>query len=45
MKLIQGRSFSEIADHVGVSEVACRKRFQRALELLRDSLEQEDVRS
>ncbi|MGH3428539.1 MAG: RNA polymerase sigma factor [Mycobacteriales bacterium] len=38
MKLIFGLSFSEISDRVGVSEVACRKRFQRALKVLRATL-------
>lgn len=35
MKLVQGCSFAEIAHSVEASEVACRKRFQRALEQLR----------
>lgn len=41
MKLVQGCSFAEIGRCVGVNEVACRKRFQRALEMLRTLLEQE----
>lgn len=41
MKLVQGCSFAEIARCVGASEVACRKRFQRALEALRSLLEQD----
>lgn len=45
LKLVQGRPFAEIAERVGVDEVACRKRYQRALETLRSSLEQEDIRS
>lgn len=43
MKLVQGRSFAEIAAHVGTSEVACRKRCQRALAELRSSLEREGL--
>lgn len=39
MKLVQGCSFAEIAHCVGATEVACRKRFQRALEHLRGLLE------
>lgn len=39
MKLVQGCSFREIARCVGATEVACRKRFQRALEQLRVLLE------
>lgn len=39
MKLVQGCSFGEIARCVGATEVACRKRFQRALEQLRALLE------
>lgn len=38
MKLVQGCSFAEIAGCVGATEPACRKRFQRALELLRELL-------
>lgn len=41
MKLVQGCSFAEIARHVGASEPACRKRFQRGLELLREALDAE----
>lgn len=41
MKLIHGCSFAEIAGCVGANEVTCRKRFQRAVEMLRVSLEQE----
>jgi RNA polymerase sigma factor (sigma-70 family) len=43
MKLVQGASFAEIASCVGVSEVACRKRLQRALEQLRSLLKLEGL--
>lgn len=39
MKLVQGCSFAEIARRVGATEAACRKRFQRAMELMRELLE------
>lgn len=39
MKLVQGSSFAEIAHRVGATEAACRKRFQRGLEMLRELLE------
>ena len=38
MKLLEGRSFAEIARRVGASEAACKMRFARALEALRDDL-------
>ncbi len=38
MKLLEGRSFREIAAHVGVSEAACKMRFSRGLEALRAEL-------
>lgn len=41
MKLVQGCSFAEIARRVGGTEAGCRKRFQRALEQLRQHLERE----
>lgn len=44
MKLVQGRSFAEIARTLDITEVACRKRFQRALEALRTALEDEGLR-
>jgi RNA polymerase sigma-70 factor (ECF subfamily) len=43
LKLIEGWSFREIADRVGATEAACKMRFSRALERLRDELEQEGV--
>jgi RNA polymerase sigma factor (sigma-70 family) len=43
MKLVQGRPFAEIARELGVSEVACRKRFQRGLAALRAALSEEGV--
>lgn len=41
MKLVQGCGFAEIARCVGATEPTCRKRFQRALELLRELLADE----
>ena len=44
MKLLEGRRFAEIAQQVGVSEAACKMRFARGLEALRDDLEREGIR-
>jgi RNA polymerase sigma factor (sigma-70 family) len=38
MALLEGRSFADIARRVGVSEGACKMRFARGLEALRDDL-------
>jgi RNA polymerase sigma factor (sigma-70 family) len=38
LKLLEGRSFAEIAHDVGASEAACKMRFARGLEALRDDL-------
>jgi RNA polymerase sigma-70 factor (ECF subfamily) len=43
MKLLQGLSFTEIAGHVGATEAACKMRFARGLESVRDQLEKEGV--
>jgi RNA polymerase sigma-70 factor (ECF subfamily) len=43
MKLLEGRSFAEIAAQLGSTEAACKMRFARGLEALRDRLEQEGV--
>jgi RNA polymerase sigma-70 factor, ECF subfamily len=43
-RLIQGRSFSEIAKSVGATEEACRMRFMRGLQQLRREFEQEGLR-
>lgn len=43
MKLLQGRSFAEIARAVGASEDACKMRFSRALRRLRDRLGERGV--
>jgi RNA polymerase sigma-70 factor (ECF subfamily) len=43
MKLLQGLSFTEIAGHVGATEAACKMRFARGLESVRDQLEREGV--
>jgi RNA polymerase sigma-70 factor (ECF subfamily) len=41
LKLLKGASFAEIAERLGISEVACRMRFSRAMRTLRERLEQE----
>ena len=38
MKLLEGRPFAEIARLVGASEAACKMRFARGLEAVRDDL-------
>jgi RNA polymerase sigma-70 factor (ECF subfamily) len=43
LKLVHGWHFSEIADRQGLSEAACKMRFARALDRLREELEQEGV--
>jgi RNA polymerase sigma factor (sigma-70 family) len=43
MKLVQGRSFAEIASALDVTEGACRMRFLRGLEQLRAFLEAKEV--
>jgi len=43
MKLVQGRSFAEIASTLGATEGACRMRFLRGLEQLRAFLEEQEV--
>ena len=43
MKLIEGRSFREIAARLDLTEAACKMRLSRALETLRDELEKEGV--
>jgi RNA polymerase sigma factor (sigma-70 family) len=45
MKLLQGLSFAEIADRVGATEAACKMRFARGLESVRDELRKAGVRS
>ena len=42
-KLLEGRSFAEIARRSGASEAACRMRFRRALVGLRQELEREGI--
>jgi RNA polymerase sigma-70 factor (ECF subfamily) len=39
MKLVQGLSFAEIATRAGSTEAACKMRFARGLESVRDELE------
>jgi RNA polymerase sigma-70 factor, ECF subfamily len=43
MKLLEGRSFAEISAQLGATEAACKMRFARGLEALRDRLEQEGM--
>lgn len=43
LKLIRGLSFQEIARTLGATEAACKMRFSRALERMRESLEEEGV--
>jgi RNA polymerase sigma factor (sigma-70 family) len=43
MKLLEGRSFAEIARRAGASEGACKMRFARGLEALREALEREGI--
>jgi RNA polymerase sigma factor (sigma-70 family) len=43
MKLVQGRSFAEIASALEAGEGACRMRFLRGLEQLRAFLEEQEV--
>jgi RNA polymerase sigma factor (sigma-70 family) len=43
LKLVEGCSFREVAERLEVSEAACKMRFSRALERLREELEKEGV--
>lgn len=43
MKLFEGRRFAEIAARVGATEAACKMRFARGLEAMRDELRQKGV--
>jgi RNA polymerase sigma factor (sigma-70 family) len=43
LKLFEGRPFAEIARLLGTTETATRMRFSRALERLRDELEEEGI--
>lgn len=43
LKLIDGLSFREAAQRLGISEAACKMRLARALERLRERLEEEGV--
>jgi RNA polymerase sigma-70 factor (ECF subfamily) len=42
-RLVQGRSFAEIAREVGATEDACRMRFMRGLQHLREEFEKEGL--
>ena len=43
LRLLEGRSFREIAEVAGASEAACKMRFARGLEHLRDDLERKGI--
>ncbi len=43
MKLLEGRSFAEIAARVGATEAACKMRFARGLEAVREDLRRRGV--
>jgi RNA polymerase sigma factor (sigma-70 family) len=43
LRLIEGRSFDEIAARVGSSEGACKMRFLRGLRVVRDVFEEEGI--
>lgn len=43
LKLLEGRSFAEIARAVGATEAACKMRLARALEALRDDLRRRGI--
>jgi len=43
LKLIEGRTYREIAERLGTTQAACKMRLARGLERLRDELEQEGV--
>lgn len=43
LKLLEGRSFAEIAARLGVTEAACKMRFSRGLEALRAELSRQGV--
>jgi RNA polymerase sigma-70 factor (ECF subfamily) len=43
LKLLHGLAFAEIAARVGATEAACKMRFTRGLETLRDELRREGI--
>jgi RNA polymerase sigma-70 factor (ECF subfamily) len=43
MRLLEGRSFREIGEHLGATEAACKMRFSRGLEALRTELSRRGV--
>jgi RNA polymerase sigma-70 factor, ECF subfamily len=43
LRLIQGRSFEEIAARIGSTEAACKMRFVRGLSIVRDVFEKEGM--
>lgn len=43
LRLLEGRSFAEIADSLRTTEVACRMRFMRALQHLRTEFQKEGL--
>lgn len=44
LRLVEGRSFAEIASQLALTEAACRMRFMRGLEQLRAELEKEGLK-
>jgi RNA polymerase sigma-70 factor (ECF subfamily) len=45
LKLLRGLSFGEVAEVVGATEAACKMRFRRGMDRLRDDLEKRGVDS
>jgi RNA polymerase sigma-70 factor (ECF subfamily) len=43
LRLVEGRSFAEIAQRIGVSEGACKMRFRRGLASVRATFEREGI--
>jgi RNA polymerase sigma-70 factor, ECF subfamily len=43
LRLLEGRPFAEVAARLGASEAACKMRFARALESVRESLREEGI--
>lgn len=43
LRLLEGRSFAEIAERLGATEAACKMRFLRGLASVRDAFEKEGI--
>jgi DNA-directed RNA polymerase specialized sigma24 family protein len=43
LRLVEGRSFAEIAERLGATEAACKMRFLRGLASVRDVFEKEGI--